>query len=116
MMIYVVKFKIYRVKVIGVDFNYIGSIIIDEDLMDVVNIIEGEKVQIVNNNNGECFEIYVIFGFRKSGEIMFNGVVVRKVVLGDILIFIIYVIMNVEEVKKFKFFLVFLNEKNNFLI
>ena len=115
MLVTVVKSKIHRVKVTGADLNYIGSITIDEDLMDAANIIEGEKVQIVNNNNGERLETYAIPGPRKSGEITLNGAAARKVAPGDILILITYAIMSVEEAKKFKPALVFPNEKNNLL-
>ena len=86
MLVQVVKSKIHRVKVTGADLNYIGSITIDEDLMDAANIIEGERVQIVNNNNGERLETYAIPGARGSGEITLNGAAARKVAKGDILI------------------------------
>ncbi|MGY5849140.1 aspartate 1-decarboxylase [Salegentibacter sp. F14] len=116
MQVHVVKSKIHRVKVTGADLNYIGSITIDEDLMDAANIIEGEKVQIVNNNNGERLETYVIPGPRNSGEITLNGAAARKVAKGDILIIIAYAIMEFEEAKSFKPALVFPNEENNLLI
>ena len=115
MQIHVVKSKIHRVKVTGADLNYIGSITIDEDLMEAANIIEGEKVQIVNNNNGERLETYAIPGTRGSGEITLNGAAARKVAKGDILILITYAIMEVEEAKNFKPALVFPNEENNLL-
>lgn len=115
MMITVVKSKIHRVKVTGADLNYIGSITIDEDLMDAANIVEGEKVQIVNNNNGERLETYAIPGPRKSGEITLNGAAARKVAPGDILILITYAMMSKEDAKKFKPSLVFPNEENNLL-
>ena len=88
MQIHVVKSKIHRVKVTGADLNYIGSITIDEDLMDAANIISGEKVQVVNNTNGERLETYAIPGPRRSGEITLNGAAARKVAVGDVLIFI----------------------------
>ena len=116
MLIHVVKSKIHRVKVTGADLNYIGSITIDEDLMDAANIVEGEKVQIVNNNNGERLETYAIPGPRSSGEITLNGAAARKVAPGDILILITYAIMEMEEAKKFKPALVFPNEENNLLM
>ena len=116
MQIHVVKPKIHRVKVTGADLNYIGSITIDEDLMDAANIIQGEKIQIVNNNNGERLETYAIPGPRNSGEITLNGAAARKVAPGDILILITYAMMNMEEAKKFKPSLVFPNEENNLLI
>lgn len=115
MQIHVVKSKIHRVKVTGADLNYIGSITIDEDLMDAANIIEGEKVQIVNNNNGERLETYAIPGQRGSGEITLNGAAARKVAKGDVLILITYALMDIEEARNFKPALVFPNEENNLL-
>ncbi|RKS55226.1 L-aspartate 1-decarboxylase [Gillisia mitskevichiae] len=115
MLIHVVKSKIHRVKCTGADLNYIGSITIDQDLMDAANIIEGEKVQIVNNNNGERIETYAIPGPRNSGEITLNGAAARRVAKGDILILITYAIMELEEAKSFKPALVFPNEENNLL-
>ncbi|EDM44307.1 aspartate alpha-decarboxylase [unidentified eubacterium SCB49] len=112
MLIHVVKSKIHRVKVTGADLNYIGSITIDEDLLDAANIVEGEKVQIVNNNNGERLETYAIPGPRGSGEITLNGAAARKVAPGDILILITYGMMTIEEAQKFKPSLVFPNEDN----
>jgi len=115
MKITVVKSKIHRVKVTGAELNYIGSITIDQDLMDAANIVEGEKVQIVNNNNGERLETYAIPGKRKSGEITLNGAAARKVAVGDVLILITYGILDMEEAKKFKPSLVFPNEDTNLL-
>ncbi|WP_010516474.1 aspartate 1-decarboxylase [Croceivirga radicis] len=115
MQVEVVKSKIHRVKVTGADLNYIGSITIDEDLMDAANIIRGEKVQIVNNNNGERLETYAIPGPRGSGEITLNGAAARKVAKGDILILITYSWMPIEEAKEFNPSLVFPNEENNLL-
>ena len=115
MQIHVVKSKIHRVKVTGADLNYIGSITIDEDLMDAANIIHGEKIQIVNNNNGERLETYCIPGPRGSGEITLNGAAARKVAPGDVLILITYAIMSVEEAKAFKPALVFPDEETNLL-
>jgi aspartate 1-decarboxylase len=115
MLVQVVKSKIHRVKVTGADLNYIGSITIDENLMDAANIIEGERVQIVNNNNGERLETYAIPGPRGSGEITLNGAAARKVAKGDVLILIVYCFMELEEAKKFKPSLVFPNEKDNTL-
>lgn len=112
MLIHVVKSKIHRVKVTGADLNYIGSITIDEDLLDAANITQGEKVQIVNNNNGERLETYAIPGPRGSGEITLNGAAARKVAPGDILILITYAIMEKEEAKSFKPALVFPNHDN----
>ena len=115
MQIEVFKSKIHRVKVTGADLNYIGSITIDEALMEASNLIEGEKVSIVNINNGERLETYVIKGNRNSGEITLNGPAARKVQKGDIIIIISYGIMDFEEAKTFKPSLVFPNENDNSL-
>ncbi|MCG5643857.1 aspartate 1-decarboxylase [Flavobacteriaceae bacterium LSUCC0859] len=115
MQIQIVKSKIHRVKVTGADLNYIGSITIDEDLMDAANIIHGEKVQIVNNNNGERLETYAIPGPRGSGEITLNGAAAHKVSIGDVLILMTYAFMDSEEAKTFSPSLVFPNEENNLL-
>jgi aspartate 1-decarboxylase len=115
MKIEVVKSKIHRVKVTGADLNYIGSITIDEDLMDAANIIRGEKVQIVNNNNGERLETYAIPGPRNSGELTLNGAAARRVAVGDILILITYAWMDLEEAKIFEPSMIFPNEDNNLL-
>jgi aspartate 1-decarboxylase len=115
MLITVVKSKIHRVKVTGADLNYIGSITIDEDLMDGANMVEGEKVQIVNNNNGERLETYAIPGPRGSGEITLNGAAARKVAKGDVLILICYAQMTMDEARNFKPMLLFPNEDDNTL-
>ena len=115
MNIEIVKSKIHRVKVTAADLNYIGSIRIDKDLMDAANIIEGERVQIVNNNNGERLETYVIPGACGSGEITLNGAAARRVAVGDVLILIAYAFMDFEEAKTFKPALVFPNEMTNTL-
>ena len=115
MLVQVVKSKIHRVKVTGADLNYVGSITIDEDLMNAANIIEGERIQIVNNNNGERLETYVIPGPRKSGEITLNGAAARRVAVGDIIILITYAFLDFEEAKEFKPALVFPNENTNLL-
>jgi len=112
MFIHVVKSKIHRVKVTGAELNYIGSITIDQDLLDAANIVEGEKVQVVNNNNGERLETYAIPGPRGSGEITLNGAAARKVSKGDILILITYAILTQEEASTFKPSLVFPNQDN----
>ncbi|MDC1325088.1 aspartate 1-decarboxylase [Ulvibacter sp.] len=112
MLIHVVKSKIHRVKVTGADLNYIGSITIDQELLEAANITEGEKVQIVNNNNGERLETYAIPGPRGTGEITLNGAAARKVAVGDILILITYAMMEEDEAKSFKPALVFPNEDN----
>jgi aspartate 1-decarboxylase len=115
MQIEVVKSKIHRVKVTGADLNYIGSITIDEALLEASNIIEGEKVNIVNINNGERFETYAIKGARNSGEITLNGPAARKVHKGDIIIIMSYARMDFEIAKTFKPWLVFPNEQDNSL-
>ena len=115
MQIEVVKSKIHRVTVTGADLNYIGSITIDEALLEASNIIEGEKVSIVNINNGERFDTYAIVGKRNSGEIILNGPAARKVQKGDIIIIMSYALMDFEEAKNFKPWLVFPNETNNSL-
>ena len=113
MKIQVVKSKIHRVSVTEADLNYIGSITIDEDLMDASNLIEGEKVQIVNCNNGERIETYVIKGESKSGVICLNGPAARRCAVGDIVIIIGYGYMDFEEAKSFKPTLAFPNEVTN---
>ncbi|MEO0046393.1 MAG: hypothetical protein RL705_1584 [Bacteroidota bacterium] len=115
MQIQVVKSKIHRVKVTGADLNYIGSITIDETLMEAANLIEGEKVFIVNVNNGERFETYVIKGIKNSGEITLNGPAARKVQKDDIIIIMSYATMDFEKAKTFKPWMVFPNEKDNSL-
>ena len=102
MMIEVLKSKIHCAQVTQANLNYIGSITIDEDLMDAANMIEGEKVQIVNNNNGERFETYIIKGESGSGCICLNGAAARKVVVGDTVIIISYALMDLEEAKTFR--------------
>ncbi|HAD96358.1 MAG TPA: aspartate 1-decarboxylase, partial [Cryomorphaceae bacterium] len=102
MQIEVLKSKIHRVKITGADLNYIGSITIDEDLMEAAQIIEGEKVSIVNVNNGERLDTYVITGQRGSGEITMNGPAARKVQPGDIVIIISYATMDFNEARSFK--------------
>ncbi|GCD80077.1 aspartate 1-decarboxylase [Schleiferia thermophila] len=113
MLIQVVKSKIHRVRVTGADLNYIGSITIDEELMSAANIIEGEKVSIVNINNGERLETYVIKGQPGSGEVTLNGPAARKVQKDDIIIIISYGIMDFEEAKKFKPVIIFPDETTN---
>ncbi len=115
MQIEVVKSKIHRVKVTGADLNYIGSITIDKVLMDAANMIEGEKVSIVNINNGERLETYIIPGEENSGEITLNGPAARRVAPGDIIIIISYGIMDFEKAKNFSPTIVFPNEETNLL-
>ena len=112
MFINVLKSKIHRVKVTEANLNYVGSITIDEDLLDAANMIENEKVLIVNNNNGERFETYIIKGERGSGKICINGAAARRVQVGDILIIISFAMMDFEEAKTFKPFVVFPDDNN----
>ena len=102
MYIEVLKSKLHRVKVTQANLNYIGSITIDEDLMDAANLIAGEKVQIMDNDNGERFETYVIKGERGSGCICLNGAAARRVVVGDTIIVVSYALMDFEEAKTFQ--------------
>ena len=113
MNIEVVKSKIHRVTVTEADLNYVGSITIDEDLMDAANLIENEKVQIVNINNGERLETYVITGQRGTGQICLNGPAARKVAVGDIIIIISYASMDFEEARSFKPVLIFPDTASN---
>lgn len=115
MLIQVLKSKIHRVRVTQADLNYIGSITIDESLMEAANLIEGERVQIVNLNNGERFETYVIKGERSSGMICLNGPAARRVAVDDVIIIIGYAFLDFEEAKSFKPSLVFPNESTNLL-
>lgn len=106
-MIEVLKSKLHCVKVTQANLNYMGSITIDEDLMDAANMIAGEKVQIVDNNNGERFDTYIIKGERGSGCICLNGAAARKVQVGDTVIIMSYAMMDFEEAKTFKPVVVF---------
>ncbi|MGB0427419.1 MAG: aspartate 1-decarboxylase [Flavobacteriales bacterium] len=115
MTITVVKSKIHRVKVTNADLNYIGSITIDENLLDAANILVGEKVQIVNVTNGERLETYAIAGARGSGEICLNGAAARKCQKGDVVILICYGQMTTDEAKSFKPSIVFPDEATNLL-
>ena len=102
MLIEVMKSKLHCVQVTEANLNYMGSITIDEDLMDAANLIAGEKVQVVNNNNGERFETYIICGERGSGCICLNGAAARRVQVGDTIIIISYALMDFEEARNFK--------------
>lgn len=115
MFIEVFKSKIHRVHVTESDINYIGSITIDEDLIDAAGLIVGERVYIVNVNNGERFDTYVIKGKRKSGEVCLNGPAARRVQKGDIIIIIAYAQMSEEEAKTFQPKIIFPDEKTNLL-
>jgi len=112
MMIEVLKSKLHCATVTEANLNYMGSITIDEDLMDAADLIAGEKVQIVNNNNGERFETYIIKGKRGSGCVCLNGAAARKVQVGDVVIIIAYALMDFEEAKNYSPIVVFPKEGN----
>ena len=116
MVIEVVKSKIHKATVTEANLQYVGSVTIDEDLLEAANIIENEKVQIVNINNGERLETYVIKGDRGSGEICLNGAAARKVQPGDVVIIISYASMDFEEAKTFEPWLVFPDTATNTLV
>lgn len=116
MQIQVLKSKLHRVRVTQAELHYVGSITIDETLMEAANIIENEKVQVVNINNGERLETYVIKGARDSGTICMNGPAARKVAVGDILIIISYATMDFEAAKSFKAALVFPDADNKLVL
>ncbi len=113
MQIQVLKSKIHRARVTQADLNYAGSITIDEDLMDAANLIANERVQVVNNNNGERLETYVIKGMRGSGVICLNGAAARRVQVGDILIVMSYAFMTPEEARIHLPLSVHLEERKN---
>ncbi len=112
MMVEMFKSKIHQVRVTEANLNYVGSITIDEDLLDAANILEGEKVQVVNNNNGERLETYTIKGERGSGVICLNGAAARKAQVGDVLLIITYAMMDLDEAKAYKPTVVFPDENN----
>lgn len=112
MQIQILKSKIHRVVVTEADLNYVGSITIDEDLMDAANMILNEKVEVLNINNGERFETYVIKGERGSGQICLNGPAARRVAVGDIIIIVSYATMDFEEARKFSPTIIFPVEGN----
>lgn len=116
MMIQVLKSKIHCVTVTEANLNYMGSITIDEALMEAANLIAGEKVQIVDNNNGERFETYIIKGKRNSGCICLNGAAARKVQVGDVVIIMSYALIDFEEAKAFKPTVIFPDKQTNRLI
>lgn len=116
MLIEVMKSKIHCARVTEANLNYMGSITIDEDLMDAANLIAGEKVAIVDNNNGERFETYIIKGERGSGCICLNGAAARKVQVGDIVIIMSYALMDFEEAKSFKSSVIFPDSNTNKLV
>ena len=113
MFIEVIKSKIHRVTVTEANLNYMGSITLDEDLMDAANLIANEKVSIVNNNNGERFDTYIIKGERGSGIVCLNGAAARKVQKGDIIIIMSYAMMDFQEAKTFKPAVVFPDTATN---
>ncbi|HNT41332.1 MAG: aspartate 1-decarboxylase [Bacteroidales bacterium] len=116
MLIEVVKSKIHRVTITEANLNYIGSITIDEDLMDAANLIENEKVQVVNVNNGERLDTYIIKGERGSGQVCLNGPAARKCVTGDVVIIMSYATMDFEEAKHFSPTVVFPDTATNKLV
>ena len=116
MLIEVVKSKIHKVSITGANLHYIGSITIDEDLMDAANLIENEKVHVLNLNNGERLETYVIKGNRGTGDIFLNGAAARKVMIGDIIIIMSFALMDFQEAKLFKPTVIFPDTKTNKLI
>jgi aspartate 1-decarboxylase len=116
MLIEVLKSKIHKVTITGANLNYIGSITIDEDLMDAANLIENEKVHVLNLNNGERLETYIIKGIRGSGEICLNGAAARKVIIGDVVIIMSFAFMDFPEAKSFRPTILFPDTKTNKLI
>jgi aspartate 1-decarboxylase len=113
MNIEIVKSKLHRVTITEANLNYVGSLTIDEDLMDAANLIENEKIQVVNINNGERLDTYVITGERGSGVICMNGAAARKVQVGDIIIIISYATMDFEEAKTFQPSIIFPDTATN---
>ena len=116
MLIEVLKSKIHKVSITGANLHYVGSITIDEDLMDGANLIENEKVHVLNLNNGERLETYVIKGKRGSGDICLNGAAARKVIIGDIIIIMSFALLDFEEAKSFKPVIIFPDTNTNKLI
>jgi aspartate 1-decarboxylase len=116
MVIEVLKSKIHMVSITEANLNYIGSVTIDEDLMDAANLIENEKVHVLNLNNGERLETYVIKGQRGSGDICLNGAAARKVIIGDVVIIMSYALIDFQEAKSFKPTVIFPDTQTNKLI
>ena len=116
MLIEVLKSKIHRVRVTQANLNYVGSITIDEELMEAANMIEGEKVQILDINNGERFETYIIKGERGSGCICLNGAAARKVAVDDLVIIVSYALMDFEEAKQFRPSVIFPDSATNHVV
>jgi len=115
MTIEILKSKVHNVKVTQTELHYVGSLTLDEDLMNAANLIEGEKILVVNNNNGERLETYIITGQRGSGMVCLNGAAARKAQVGDIIIIISFAHMDFEEAKKFKPALAFVDSNNNLI-
>jgi aspartate 1-decarboxylase len=116
MFIEVIKSKIHKVSITGANLHYIGSITIDEDLMDAANLLENEKVHVLNLNNGERLETYVIKGKRGSGEICLNGAAARKVIIGDVIIIMSFALVDFQEAKSFLPTIIFPDTNTNKLI
>jgi aspartate 1-decarboxylase len=116
MLIEVLKSKIHQVTITGANLYYIGSITIDEDLMDAANLIENEKVHVLNLNNGERIETYIIKGKRGSGDICLNGAAARRVIVGDVIIIMSFAQMEFQDAKKFKPAIIFPDTKTNKII
>ena len=116
MQIEVLKSKIHRVSITEANLNYVGSITIDEELLEAANLIAGEKVQVVDINNGERLETYIIKGERGRGCVCLNGAAARKVAVGDLIIIISYALMDFEEAKNFKPSIIFPDSRTNRLI
>jgi aspartate 1-decarboxylase len=116
MLIEVLKSKIHKASITGANLNYVGSVTIDEDLMDAANLIENEKVHVLDLNNGERLVTYVIKGVRGSGEICLNGAAARKVIVGDEIIIMSFAMVDFEQAKSFKPAVIFPDTKTNKLI
>jgi len=116
MLVELLKSKIHKVTITGANLNYIGSITIDEDLIDAANLIEHEKVHVLDLNNGERLETYVIKGSRGSGDICLNGAAARKVLVGDVIIIMSYAHLDTTEAKSFKPTIIFPDTKTNKII
>jgi len=116
MLIEILKSKIHKASVTGANLHYIGSITIDEDLMNAADLTENEKVHVLNLNNGERFETYVIKGEKGSGDIFLNGAAARKVIPGDVIIIMSYALMEPEEARRFKPTIIFPDTNTNKLI
>jgi aspartate 1-decarboxylase len=116
MLIEVLKSKIHKASITGANLHYVGSITIDEDLMDAANLIENEKVHVLNMNNGERLVTYVIKGIRGSGDICLNGAAARKVIIGDVIIIMSFAVLDFTEARSFKPTIIFPDTKTNKLM